>query len=128
MRISDWSSDVCSSDLYDANKGITQIWLLDLATKASRPLTSGETSSSSARWSGDGQSLYFLSVRSGSNQLWTLDMLGGEAPPVRDLPLDVHHSPLSPDGSRVAFSLDVFPECTGDITPSKTNIDANPAA
>src|SRR3546814_3723263 len=29
---------------YDANKGITQIWLLDLATQASRPLTSGERS------------------------------------------------------------------------------------
>src|SRR3546814_5372407 len=109
MRISDWSSDVCSSDLYDANKGITQIWLLDLATQASRPLTSGETSSSSARWSGDGQSLYFLSARSGSNQLWKLDMRGGEAQPVSDLPLDVNNYQLSPDGSRVAVSSEEHP-------------------
>ncbi|HEY9546202.1 MAG TPA: S9 family peptidase, partial [Solimonas sp.] len=109
---------------YDANKGITQIWLLDLATQASRPLTSGETSSSSARWSGDGQSLYFLSARSGSNQLWKLDMRGGEAQPVSDLPLDVNNYQLSPDGSRVAFSLEVFPECKGDIARSKKKFDA----
>ncbi|NGY04426.1 S9 family peptidase [Solimonas terrae] len=108
---------------YDANKGVTQIWLLDLATHASRPMTSGEKSSSSARWSADGQALYFLSVRSGSNQLWKLDLRGGEAQPVSDLPLDVNNFVLSPDGTRVAFSLEVFPACKGDIACSKKKFD-----
>lgn len=108
---------------YDANKGITQIWLLDLATQNARPLTSGEKSSSNARWSADGQSLYFLSARDGSNQLWRLDMRGGEAQPVSELPLDVNNYQLSPDNSRVAFSLDVFPECKGDLACSKKKFD-----
>src|SRR3546814_16875760 len=39
---------------YDANNGITQIWLLDLATQASRLLYSRVTYSSNERWSSEG--------------------------------------------------------------------------
>src|SRR3546814_12882661 len=51
-------------------------------------------------------------------------MRGGEAQPVSDLPLDVNNYQLSPDGSRVAFSLEVFPECKGDIACSQKKFAA----
>ncbi|WP_240954084.1 alpha/beta hydrolase family protein [Solimonas marina] len=108
---------------YDANKGITQIWLMDLATKQSRPMTSGPASSNSPRWAPDGSALYFLSSRSGSSQVWKLDMRGGEAQPVTALPLDVSTFMLAPDGQRVAFSLEIYPECQGDIACSKKKFD-----
>ncbi|MFT4047919.1 MAG: S9 family peptidase [Solimonas sp.] len=109
---------------YDANKGITQIWLLDLATKQARALTSGKVSNDTPRWSADGRSLYFLSARGGSQQIWRLPLNGGEAQQVSDLPLDVNSFMLSPDGRRIAFSLDVFTEDQGDIAASKKKLDA----
>lgn len=108
---------------YDANKGITQLWLLDLASRQARALTSGKISNHSARWSADGKFLYFLSGRSGSQQIWRLPLHGGEAQQVSDLPLDVGSFVLSPDNQRVAFSVEVFPEDKGDIAASKKKFD-----
>ncbi|WP_043114368.1 alpha/beta hydrolase family protein [Solimonas soli] len=109
---------------YEANKGITQIWLMDLATRQARALTSGRISNDTPRWSADGRSLYFLSARGGSQQIWRLPMQGGEARQVSDLPLEVNNFVLSPDGQRIAFSLDVFTEDKGDIAASKKKFDA----
>lgn len=108
---------------YDANKGVTQIWLQDLGTRQSRPLTSGKGSNVSARWSADGQSVYFLSARGGSQQIWRLPMAGGEALPVSELPLDVGSFVLSPDGRRIVFSVEVFTDCKGDLACSKKKFD-----
>ncbi|HRI09226.1 MAG TPA: HisA/HisF-related TIM barrel protein, partial [Nannocystaceae bacterium] len=40
-----------------ANKGRTDLWLLDVRTKAVRRLTTNEASDSNPRWSADGKSL-----------------------------------------------------------------------
>src|SRR5690554_6803981 len=61
---------------YEANKGVQQLWLLDLASGASRALTSS-ASNHSPRWSADGRTLYFLSSRGGSSQVWRLSLAGG---------------------------------------------------
>src|SRR3546814_14475974 len=55
MRISDWSSDVCSSDLYrgaveDAFAGLTQATSDLLGPDLSRPLTISLTSEIGLRW------------------------------------------------------------------------------
>ena len=76
-----------------------------------RRLTTHESGDSSARWSPDGRSVYFLSSRSGSSQVWRIAADGGEAEPVTKLPLDVNGFILSPDGSRLAVALEVFPDC-----------------
>lgn len=109
---------VRSTDL-EAGRGRTDLWLLDLsaATTAGTPeprrLTSHEAGDHSPRWSADGGHLYFLSSRSGSSQVWRIAPSGGEAEQVTDLPLDVANLVPSPDGSRLAFTLDVFPDCEG---------------
>jgi dipeptidyl aminopeptidase/acylaminoacyl peptidase len=108
---------------YAANKGVTQIWLLDMEAKsAPRKLTTSKGNSTSPRWSADGKWLYFLSTRSGSSQVWRLFGQGGEAQQVTDLPLDVGAFRLSPDNSRLALALEVFPDCK-DIACSKQKFD-----
>ncbi len=111
---------------YEANKGVTQIWLLDMASGARRVLTTSG-SNSSPRWSANGTQLYFSSTRSGSAQIWRLDLGGGEAQAVSALPLDVGSFKLSPDGRRIAFSLEVFPDCAGDLACSKKMLAAQAA-
>ena len=45
---------------YAQNKGIKQVWLLDLKTKKTRVFVSGKTNNESARWSPDSRSIYFI--------------------------------------------------------------------
>jgi dipeptidyl aminopeptidase/acylaminoacyl peptidase len=105
---------------YDANKGVQQLWLLDLASGGTRALTG--TGGHSARWSADSRTLYFLSSRGGSSQVWRLDLGGGEAQAVTQLPLDVGAFALSPAGDRIAVAMDVFPDCV-DLACSKQRFD-----
>jgi dipeptidyl aminopeptidase/acylaminoacyl peptidase len=97
----------------DANKGRTSLWLLDLAagTLQARRLTDALASDSSPRWSPDGRTLYFLSTRSGTTQVWRLAPPAGDAQRVSGYPLDVGALKVSPRGDRIAISMAVFPDC-----------------
>jgi dipeptidyl aminopeptidase/acylaminoacyl peptidase len=74
-------------------------------------LTTHPAGDSNPRWAPDGQTIWFLSSRSGSSQVWRIRANGGEALQVTDLPLDVGNLVVSPDGARLAFTLEVFPDC-----------------
>lgn len=106
------------------NKGIRNIWSLDLdnAKATPRKLTGGSGNNDTPRWSADGKTLYFSSTRSGSAQIWRLDMSGGEAQQVSNLPLDVNAFALSPDGKRIALSMEVFADCK-DLACTKARLD-----
>ncbi|NBW90715.1 MAG: S9 family peptidase, partial [Gammaproteobacteria bacterium] len=97
----------------DANRGRTDIWLLDLndATKTARRVTQHAANDSTPRWAADGRGFFFLSTRSGSSQIWYIALAGGEAQQVTDLPLDVGSFKVSPQGDRLALTLEVFPDC-----------------
>ncbi|MGQ0801342.1 MAG: prolyl oligopeptidase family serine peptidase [Pseudomarimonas sp.] len=107
---------------FDANKASTSIWVQAVAGGAPRRLTATGSSANSPRWSADGSALYFLSSRSGSMQLWRLDMAGGEAQAVTAAPLDVGSYALAPNGNAVALSFEVFLDCT-DLACTKTRLD-----
>ncbi|MCC7293273.1 MAG: S9 family peptidase [Phycisphaerales bacterium] len=94
----------------DANKGRTSLWLVSVDGSGLRRLTNQPESDSQPRWSPDGRRVYFLSARGGSSQVWAIDPEGGEAVEVTHQPLDVGAFTVSPDGSRLAISMDVFPD------------------
>jgi dipeptidyl aminopeptidase/acylaminoacyl peptidase len=107
---------------FDANKGVNGLWLLNLQTKDATPrrLTAPGSSATSPRWAADGRAIYFLAARTGNQQVWRLDLAGGDAQPVTNLPLDVGTFVLSPDGKRIVVSMDVFPDCdTPDCTKKR---------
>jgi dipeptidyl aminopeptidase/acylaminoacyl peptidase len=109
----------------DANKGRTDIWLLDLTQKQVQPLrlTTDTANDSSPRWAPDSRTLYFLSTRSGSSQVWRIRIDGGEATQVTSYPLDVGSLKVSPRGDSLAISMEVFPDC-GDLRCTKDRLDA----
>ncbi len=102
-----------------ANKGRTDLWSLDLAKVGAAPLrlTRNDASDSDAAFAPDGRSVYFLSTRSGSSQVWRLSFDGGEAIQVTALPLDVGTFRLSPKGDRLALTLDIPRACLADSAP-----------
>jgi len=93
------------------NKRTGSLWIKDLSADAeARRLAISDGGANTARWGSDGK-LYFLSGRSGSSQVWRSDADGRNLSQVTRLALDVNAYRLSPDASKVAVSLAVFPEC-----------------
>jgi len=107
---------VRSTDL-EADRGRTDLWLLDLDEKDAQPrrLTADPAADWNPRWSPCGM-VYFLSTRSGSAQVWTIDPDGGEAAPVTDLPLDVDGLEFVPQLKSLALVMHVFP----GLSPAET--------
>jgi dipeptidyl aminopeptidase/acylaminoacyl peptidase len=100
-------------------------------------LTDIAANANSSAWSADGAFLYFLSNRSGSNQVWRVDArridarhldtqhgaLPPEAQQITNLPLDVGSFRLSPKGDRLLVSMEVFIDCK-DLACTKQRLDA----
>jgi dipeptidyl aminopeptidase/acylaminoacyl peptidase len=97
-----------------ADKGVTGLWIKDLSARdAAAPVrfTEQNVSVNSPGFAPDGRTVYFLSAKSGSMQLWSQAVGSKNAVQVSALPLDVGSYKISPDGLRVALSLEVFNDC-----------------
>jgi dipeptidyl aminopeptidase/acylaminoacyl peptidase len=113
----------------DNNKSATGLWLRALEGDAApRRITARGVNSIGPRWSPDGRALYFMSPRSGSMQVWRLDLGGGEARQATDFPLDVGSFVLAPDGRAIALSFEVFPDCGADLACTKKKVDDEAAS
>jgi dipeptidyl aminopeptidase/acylaminoacyl peptidase len=94
-----------------ADRRRTDIWTVPVVGGEPHRETSDPGSDFNPRWSPDGEHLYFLSTRSGSSQVWRLDVGDERATQVTDRPLDAANLTMSPDGSHLAISMEVFVEC-----------------
>ncbi|MCL2498108.1 MAG: S9 family peptidase [Symbiobacteriaceae bacterium] len=68
-----------------------------------RQITNG-TRDTTPRWSPDGSKLAFVSNRAGGNQIWLLNMAGGEATQLTFMRNGAGNPVWSPDGTKIAFS------------------------
>ena len=107
----------------EANRGRTDLWLVGVDGAGLRQLTTHPASDFNPRWATDGESIWFLSSRSGSVQVWRLPTTGGEAEQFTDLPLSVGNLVVSPNGSQLAFTMEVYPDCES-ISCTKSKLDA----
>ncbi len=92
----------------EANGGHTSLWLANTDGTGSHQLTRNEASDWNPRWCVNG-TLFFLSSRSGSSQIWTIDPQGGEASQVTHLPLGISNFEINTDIHVFLFSMDVYP-------------------
>ncbi len=95
----------------EANRRRTDLWVVGVDGTNLRRLTNHPATDTSPLWSADGRSVWFLSSRSGSMQIWKTPVDGGEALQVTSLPLDVGGFVASPDDTQLAVSLEVFADC-----------------
>ena len=99
---------------FEANRGRTSLWIRDLTTRDLAPprrFTAEGLNVNSPAFSADGSTVYFLSAKSGSQQVWAQPVAGGDARQVSDYPLDVGGYLLSPDGKAVALAFEVYTDC-----------------
>ncbi len=115
---------VTTMDL-DANRGRSDLWIASVDGGGARQLTTAPESDWNPVWLGDG-TLLFLSTRSGSAQVWRLDLAGGEARRVTDLPLDVETFTVGPKGA-LYLALRVFPDCDAPVPCTVKRLEAKKA-
>jgi dipeptidyl aminopeptidase/acylaminoacyl peptidase len=110
---------------YKANKGVNAIWIKsarDGGRSSPAKLTPDGMTASGAAFLPDGSGIYFISGKSGSDQVW-MQLIDGSAPvQVTNYPLDVNNFKLSPDGKKLAVSIDVFADCK-DLACTKKRLD-----
>jgi dipeptidyl aminopeptidase/acylaminoacyl peptidase len=92
-----------------------------------RPLTPAGWNVNSAALSADGQTVYFLSAKGGSQQLYAMPLAGGTPRQLTDFAVDVDSYQISPQGDRVAFSAGVFQDCGSDLACTSKKLDAHKA-
>ncbi len=112
---------------FPANKSATALWIEDLFARDAAPpvrLTPEGWSVNSPAFSADGRSVYFLSAKSGVQQLYAQPVAGGAPRQLTDVALDVGSFRLSPDGRSVAFSVETFADCGSDFACGKRKLDA----
>ena len=104
----------------DADKGRTDLWLMNADGSGLRQLTSNAANDGSPQWlageDGQHRTVAFLSNRDGATakgttQVWAIDVDGGEARRLTDLPVDVDAMRVSKDGKLLAISAETYPDC-----------------
>lgn len=112
------------------SKASTGLFIRNLRTRDAappRPLTPAGWNVNSAALSADGQAVYFLSAKGGSQQLYAMPLAGGAPRQLTDFAVDVDSFQISPQGDRVAFSAGVFQDCGSDLACTAKKLDAHKA-
>lgn len=105
-------------------KSSTDIYLMNADGSDLVQLTNNPAADYNPIWSNDDKGIYFVSTRTGSEQLYYLSLEGGEPTQITNTGIGVSSPKLSPDGKYLLFSAQVFPECGTDENCNKKIDDA----
>jgi dipeptidyl aminopeptidase/acylaminoacyl peptidase len=103
-----------------ANRNRTQLFVIPLAGGEPKQLTSGNTSSTSPRWSPDGRRLAFTT----GGQVWTMNPDGTDRRQVTNISTGAGDPVWSPDGRWIAFASEVYPDCADDACNKRRDEEA----
>ncbi len=110
------------------NKRPKHIYVVPLAGGAPRKLTDAGEKNERARWSRDSKQIVFISDRSGSSQVWMMSADGTGAKQITNLSTEADGVLFSPDGKRLVFTSEVYPECGADDDCNRKKLDEEKAS
>jgi len=97
-----------TSYTFEANKGNTDIYLIDTDGKNLRALKNSEKNENEPKFSPDGKSIAF--TRGG--QIWQCNLDGSNEKQLTNIYTGASDFEWSPDGKKMLFVSSVYPECT----------------
>jgi len=80
------------------------------------------------RWSPDSKTIAFVSDRSGSAQLWLMNADGSKPRRLTNWPTETGGVLFSPDGRRLLFTSEVYPECGADEACNQKKLEEEKAS
>ncbi len=90
---------------WDDNAYETEIWLASTTPSGEpRQLTNAAKSSQQPAWAPDNQTMAFISDRTGTRQIYRIDITGGEAERLTNVEEGVTNFAWAPDGRSLAFT------------------------
>jgi dipeptidyl aminopeptidase/acylaminoacyl peptidase len=95
---------------WDANKVITQIYVIPVGGGSMKQLTNGASSATSPRWSPDGKKIAYAT----GGQIWVMENDGDKKEQVTKISTNAAAPVWSPDGKWLAFTSEVYPDCSDD--------------
>lgn len=100
---------------YEDDLNLSELALVDTASGTTRYLTHGRKTASFPRWSPDGMRLAFLAADADKhNQIFVLEMAGGDAEQVTKSPTSIQQFAWKPDGRAFAYAaIDEAPKLKG---------------
>ena len=88
-----------------------------------RQLTHDGSLNERPRWSPDSRQIYFVSNRTGTQQVWVMDANGAYPRQITRIPTEVSGEILSSDGRKLVFLSNVYPDCGADNTCNQRSLD-----
>ena len=107
----------------DKNSKPSQIYTVAVQGGAPRQLTTEGTTNERPRWSPDSRRIYFVSNRTGSSQVWSMNADGSNARQITRFAAEAGGILVSPDGKKVVFLSSVYPECGADDACNQRRLD-----
>jgi Tol biopolymer transport system component len=89
---------------YFANAGVSSIWVVPVDGGAPLRVTGGRSLDGSPQWSPDGRSLFFMSDRGGSRDVYRIAADGRDTPVRMTTGIDAQSFTLSPDATHLAYA------------------------
>lgn len=102
-----------------ANKKPNSIYVLPILGGDPRKIADGDR----PRWMPEGQRIVFDSDKSGSSQIWIVNVDGSNPKQLSNLSTEAANVTVAPNGKYVVFSSEVFPECADDDACNKRHLD-----
>lgn len=100
---------------FDENKGTSDIWIYDLKSGELKNLTNTPFSENSPYWFPDSKSIAYISLKTGTPQIYKLDIEKNTEPEqLTDLYTGANGPVVSPDGKKILFTSEVYPDCVTD--------------
>jgi len=107
---------------YDDKEQSSDLWLVPAdGSAAAHQITFSKAAESEMAWSPDSRRIAFSAKREGDdqNEIYVLDLAGGEAQRVTNISTGAHSPQFSPDSKAILFTTNVYPGALDDEANKK---------